>query len=197
MSLMLSTEQDILTLIEADSWMMDILKIVQSLNLPDCWVCAGFVRTKVWDTLHSHSVNSPLADIDVVYFDKNNIKEEEEKRLENRLRSILPREPWSVKNQARMHVVNGDKPYESTVDAISRFPETATSIAVKLDQHNELILATPWGIDDLLSLQIKPTPPFTMKKELVDIYESRLQQKDWESKWSKVKVYSFYASRES
>jgi len=41
----LKTEEDILKLISEDDWMMDILITVKSLNLPDWWVCAGFVRS--------------------------------------------------------------------------------------------------------------------------------------------------------
>ena len=32
--------------------MMDLLKGAKSLNLPDWWICAGFVRSKIWDVLH-------------------------------------------------------------------------------------------------------------------------------------------------
>lgn len=66
----LKTEGDLERLIKADIWMMDILKTVEKLQLPDCWVCAGFVRSKVWDTLHEYSSRTPIADIDVIYFDK-------------------------------------------------------------------------------------------------------------------------------
>ena len=38
------------------------------------------------------------------------------------------------KNQARMHVVNNMLPYSSSVDAISKFPETATALGVTLDE---------------------------------------------------------------
>ncbi len=30
---------------------MEILETANSLNLPDWWICAGFVRSKIWDTL--------------------------------------------------------------------------------------------------------------------------------------------------
>ncbi|WP_404943225.1 nucleotidyltransferase family protein, partial [Pseudomonas sp. DP16D-T1] len=32
-----------------------MLEIVRSLNLPDCWIGAGFVRNAVWDHLHGRS----------------------------------------------------------------------------------------------------------------------------------------------
>jgi uncharacterized protein len=185
---MIKSEHDILDLVKNDSWMMKILKSAQSLHLPDWWICAGFVRTKVWDTLHGYSKKTDLPDIDVVYFDRSNIDEHFEKQLEFKLKVAAPAEPWSVKNQARMHIKNGEAPYRSAIDAVSRFPETATSIALKLNEKNELILAAPWGIQDLLSLQIKPTPPFIEKEALTSIYNKRVREKNWNKKWPKVKV---------
>lgn len=45
-------EEGIIALIKDDKWMMEILETVKSLNLPDWWICAGFVRSKIWDVLH-------------------------------------------------------------------------------------------------------------------------------------------------
>ncbi|WP_406687072.1 nucleotidyltransferase family protein [Rossellomorea vietnamensis] len=187
---MIKSEHDILELVEQDPWMMEVLKTAHKLHLPDWWICAGFVRTKVWDTMHGYSQKTNLPDIDVVYFDASNTDEQFEKYVESRLKEEAPFEPWSVKNQARMHIKNGEAPYTSSIDAISRFPETATSIALKLNEKNELILAAPWGIEDLISLQIKPTPPFKEKEALSSIYEKRVLEKQWDTKWPMVKVHS-------
>jgi uncharacterized protein len=186
---MIKNEKDIIQLIKEDEWMMDILRAVKSLNLPDWWVCAGFVRSKIWDVLHGFKQRTPIPDIDVIYFDDTNIDELEEKKLEIRLRNILPNIPWSVKNEARMHVVNNIPPYSSSVDAISKFPETATSLGVKLDEKNDIILVAPWGIDDVINLEVKPTPYFQASKERAQIYEERITKKKWKDIWHKVKVF--------
>jgi hypothetical protein len=39
-------------LIASDDRRMRVLHAVRDLGLPDCWVAAGFVRTRVWDHLH-------------------------------------------------------------------------------------------------------------------------------------------------
>jgi uncharacterized protein len=186
----MKTEYDIIQLIKQDEWMMKIIKAVHTLDLPDSWVCAGFIRTKVWDTLHRNKHRSNLSDIDVVYFDPDNISEENEKEYEQILHGIVPDEPWSVKNQARMHAINGEEPYTSTIDAVSRFPETATSIAVRIDKDDKITLASPWGIDDLLSMQIKPTPFFIKKRELSNIYNERIHSKKWKDKWPMAEIHS-------
>lgn len=184
----LKGERDISALIESDKWMMDILKAAAILGLPDWWVCAGFVRTKIWDTLHGFEKRTPLGDIDVIYFDAGDTDERTEKRLEERLHQSMPGLPWSVKNQARMHVVNGNPPYKSSIDAISKFPETATALGVRLDECGGLSLAAPCGLGDVLAMRIKPTPAFGRDDELLKVYRRRLEQKRWTAKWPKVRI---------
>ncbi|WP_066392340.1 nucleotidyltransferase family protein [Neobacillus mesonae] len=188
-------EDKIITLIKEDKWMMDILKAAKLLNLPDWWVCAGFVRSKIWDTLHNFSKRTPLQDIDVIYFDPVNTDESEEKKLEEKLRTLNPHIPWSVKNEARMHVKNNIHPYSSSVDAISKFPETATALGVKLDAEDNVILTAPCGIHDVVNFVVKPTPFFAETKERIKIYEDRLRKKNWKSIWGDLKIHhikSFY-----
>ena len=38
----MKTEQDIIKLIQNDTWMIEVLQTVKSLQLPDWWVCAGY-----------------------------------------------------------------------------------------------------------------------------------------------------------
>jgi uncharacterized protein len=182
-------EGKIIKQITDDKWMMDILKSVKSLNLPDWWVCAGFVRSKIWDTLHNFSERTLIPDIDVIYFDCTNIDELEEKRFEETLKSLMPITPWSVKNEARMHIKSNMPPYSSSVDAISKFPETATALGVKLDENDNVILTAPYGIRDVVNLEVKPTPFFTKTKERAEIYENRISKKNWKSIWYKLTVY--------
>ncbi|MBT2641951.1 nucleotidyltransferase family protein [Bacillus sp. ISL-41] len=169
--------------------MMKIIQTAGTLDLPDWWICAGFVRSKIWDTLHGFKECTMTPDVDVIYFDPANINEDDEKKLEDELKSHMPVIPWSVKNQARMHVVNQIPPYSSSEDAISKFPETATALGVKLDKENKLVLTAPCGLEDVLHMELKPTPFFTETKERAAIYEERLIKKNWTAKWPMVKVH--------
>jgi hypothetical protein len=181
-------ENDIIRIIENDPWMMRIIKTVQTLGLPDCWVCAGFVRSKVWDVLHGFADRVPLDDVDVVYFDPNNPSSDREKQLEEQLRNVLQDIPWSVKNQARMHLRNGDEPYTSSTDAISKFPETVTAIGVRLDDENKLCFTSPCGIEDLINLKVRPTPYFLNNSDTkLGKYLDRLAKKKWHLRWYKIK----------
>jgi uncharacterized protein len=186
--MLIKTEQDIISLIQNDEWMMNILETAKSLNLPDWWVCAGFVRTKIWDVLHGFGERTSLPDVDVVYFDPANTSETVEKELDGKLRNQRPDIPWSVKNQARMHLINNQPPYTSSVDAISKFPETVTALGVKLDRMNQVILTAPCGIDDVINLVVNPTQYFLETEEGMQVYQQRVRKKNWESIWDKVRV---------
>lgn len=187
-SVMIKNEEDIILLIEKDTWMMNVLKYTKSLSLPDWWICAGFVRSKIWDSVNGFEKKTPLPDVDVIYFDASNMCETIDKNLEEKLYSLAPSIPWSVKNQARMHLVNQVPPYRSSEDAISKFPETATALGVKLDEKDKVILTAPHGIQDAINLEIKPTPYFMETKERMAMYEKRIRSKNWGSKWAKVEI---------
>ena len=184
----IQTEQDIIRLIENDEWMMNVLQMAKSLELPDWWICAGFVRSKIGDTLHDYEAKTAMPDVDVIYYDSLHQDEIYEQSLETKLMNIDATIPWSVKNQARMHVVNNMPPYSSSVNAISKFPETATALGVTLDELNNVILTAPCGIEDVLSLQVKPTAHFLKSKERLHMYKNRVIKKNWQSKWPSITI---------
>ncbi len=163
-----------------------ILRHVESLHLPDCWVGAGFVRNAIWDDLHEHPESTALADVDVVYFDKTEMSQATDEHLQAALTFLAPDVPWSLKNQARMHLRNGDEPYESTAQAIARWPETCTAVAVRLSNDHIEVLA-PLGLLDLFDLVIRPTPHFMAKLE---IYRSRVLAKQWSKRWPRLRFES-------
>ncbi|PEI68066.1 hypothetical protein CN646_17045 [Bacillus wiedmannii] len=184
----IQTEQDIIRLIENDEWMMNVLQLTKSLELPDWWICAGFVRSKIWDTLHNYEAKTAMPDVDVIYYDSLHKDEIYEQSLETKLKNIDATIPWSVKNQARMHVVNNMPPYSSSVDAISKFPETATALGVALDELNNVILTAPCGIEDVLSLQVRPTDHFLETKERLHMYNTRVNKKKWQNIWPNIAI---------
>lgn len=171
---------DIATLLEAHPDLRRLLGHVESLALPDGWIGAGFVRNAVWDALHGR-IPDPyrLDDIDVVYFDLTDVRVDRDRELESCLRHLDGTIPWSVKNQARMHLRNRDRPYFDTADAIAHWPETATAIAARVNEGEVEVIA-PLGVDDLLDLIVRPTPAFAHKMHL---YHARLEAKDWLRRW--------------
>jgi uncharacterized protein len=110
--------------IDSERWAA--LALVRGLNLPDCWIGAGFVRNAVWDRLHGRNHSPIIGDIDVVWFDPDEASLSKDRALELALAARQPQLNWSVKNQARMHSRNSDRTYVSALDALRHWPETAT-----------------------------------------------------------------------
>lgn len=167
--------------------MMQILRTARTLDLPDWWIGAGFVRNKVWDVLHEYTKPTPLKDIDVVYFDPHTLDESREKEHDAALRKLHPNVIWSTKNQARMHLHPthlGEAPYRDSRDALARWIETATCIAIRLNDQDELIIAAPYGLDDLFSLIVRPIPLY---RDLT-VFHQRYSSKGWLKTWPRLTV---------
>lgn len=170
-------QRKLLDIFVSDPVRWSLLQNVRSLDLPDCWIGAGFIRNAVWDYLHDIPVNPPKTDIDVIWFDSLMTDIGEDKRLEAILRHQKPDYHWSVKNQARMHARNGDDPYRSSPDALRYWPETATAVAVRLTAEDSLEIAAPCGLADLFELRLAPTPHFLKNK--METFKQRVADKRW------------------
>jgi uncharacterized protein len=183
----LQTKADLLEAIKQDKWMITILEAAAKLELPDCCISAGFIRAKAWDVQHDYKERTPLADVDVVYFNADDTGKATEKELENLLAKMMPDVPWSVKNQARMHHVNQMPAFRDTTHAIACYPETATSIGVKLEE-GILHLIAPYGVNDLLACRIAPTPLYGSSAPYHSIYLDRVNKKNWQRLWPRVRM---------
>ena len=181
----IATAHDVCALVAQQADMMRLLRSVADLGLPDCWIGAGFLRNAIWDALHGCVPNCALLnDIDVVFFDRADASPASDAAIEDRLAARAPNLPWSVKNQARMHLRNGEEPYRDTAAAIARWPETATAVAVRL-QQGRLELLAPHGLGDLIGLTVRPTPAFAGRPEA---YARRLRAKNWLARWPRLRI---------
>lgn len=159
-----------------DPLRMKALSAVRALELNDSWIGAGFVRDAVWNHLHGYEPGPVLGDVDVVWFGHEHCCPDHDSYLESKLKQQLPSLVWSVKNQARMHQRNGDRPYTSTENALLHWPETATAVAVRLG-GNGLDIIAPYGLSDLFELLLRPTPTF--ERDKFNAFEQRVTTKSW------------------
>lgn len=167
----------LVSLLQKDVLRLHLLKLVHDVSGPECWLAAGFVRDAVWGQLHGFQPTKPQGDIDVVWFDTQRTDQEHDTLLEQALRLKAPEYLWSVKNQARMHLRNGDAPYQSVADAMRHWPETATAVAVRLGPTGCIEVNAPFGLDDLFQLRLKPGPCFLHAKHVM--FEERVRKKNW------------------
>lgn len=169
--------------IKADAMRWDALEVAASLGLQDWCLAAGFVRNLVWDKLHHYQQPTPLTDIDLVYFDQSDITAERDAFFEETLRTQSALN-WSVKNQARMHLRNNDRPYLNTVDAMSHWVEIETATGVQLNVTGELTILAPFGLDALSQLTIT----LNRKRPKPTDFHRRIIEKNWLNTWPLLKV---------
>jgi len=174
-------ETRLIEIIKGDSYIVQGLKVVASMQLSDSWIGAGFIRNKVWDYFHGIRTNNN--DVDVIYFERN---KNDEKEYELRLKKIAPEYNWSVKNQARMHTRNGHNPYKSTYEALSYWVETATCIAARIQEDDSIEIMAPYGMEDLFNRVVKPTP-YTYKNNFA-AFDRRWKEKGWLERWNQLKI---------
>jgi hypothetical protein len=172
--------------IARSAWSMEKLLQVRSLGLNDWAIGAGFVRTAVWDRLHGYEAATPLPDVDVLYFSGADLSVDADMAVEDALLVIDEQCPWSVHNQARMHVRNQDRPYHSTLDAISFWLETPTGVAVRLEDDGSLAVMAPFGLGDLIGMRAAPTRAARLRR--AEAYTQRMMQKNWPATWPLVTV---------
>lgn len=184
----MNQQQQIIQWLYADSYRMQALSIAQELGLNQWCLAAGFVRNLVWDQLHRHLSPTPLNDIDLVYFDEKNISTQHDLQLEAQLQQNLssqhPLFPWSVKNQARMHLRSGRLPYYSTEDAISYWVEVETAVGARLNKNGDIELVAPLGLDALFTRTITLNP----KNGEIDTYHQRINSKGWQQHWPELRL---------
>jgi hypothetical protein len=166
-------------------WSMAVLRAAAILNLPDWAIGAGFVRNRVWDALSGLDRPTPLGDIDLIYHDLHDATPARDTALERRLGTLMPGVKWSVKNQARMHLRNGDAPYRSTEDALRVWIETPTCVAVRLGEDERVEVIAPHGLGDLLAMVVRPTPRGRVR---FDDYRRRIAVKNWAALWPALRI---------
>jgi hypothetical protein len=66
-------ESQLQHIIRCNDWFMTVLEAVRDCNPPDWFVGSGVVRNIVWDQLHGYTQPTPLADVDVAFFDPDDL----------------------------------------------------------------------------------------------------------------------------
>jgi hypothetical protein len=182
----MKTEEDITQFITETEELMEILRIIQKLHLPQASLCAGTLRNAIWNKLTGQPFKL-MSDIDVVYFDAS-APYEESTRIQYMLNKTYPMYEWEVKNEVYMHFHNPDTlPYSSVEDAISKFPETPTAIGARLLSKKRIELIAPHGIKDLTQLIVRPTPFTATNPKRLAVYNQRIQKKKWQETWPQLR----------
>ncbi len=161
-----------------------LLAVLADLQLPDAWLAAGFVRNLVWDRLHGYPEPTPLADLDVIYFDPVDCRSERDRDVERALSERAPGWPWSVRNQAAMHQRNDDALYSSSVDAMRYWVEVESALAARLTAAGQIEMVSPFAQSGLFALHLTLNP----WRPRPAAFRQRLATKGWLERWPRLQV---------
>lgn len=180
-------ETTLIQIVRKQDWLMEALKAVRDLSLPDWYIAAGAIRNSVWNYLHGRPTTSHQQDIDVIYFDSSDIHGGREKSSEKILGQKLPTLKWEVVNQARGHLFRHGQmmrpPVNSSCESIAYWIETPTCVGVRLEDDEGFTICAPHGLDDLMRLVVRPVP---MPYQNLSLYQERVTKKNWSELWPKL-----------
>jgi uncharacterized protein len=182
--------QELISILRSNSWFMSVLDTVRQCDPPDWLVGAGVIRNIVWDHLHGFQEPTPLEDVDVIFFDPAHLDRQRDEEVEQQLFALRPDIRWEAKNQAAVHLWYEDTfgfavpPLVSSEDAVGTWPETVTSVAVRLLANNDLYVVAPCGLSDLFQMILRRNP----RRVTPEIFRQRLVSKQITRKWPRVQV---------
>lgn len=169
-----------------------MLRCWSDIRLPNGWLAAGAVAQTVWNIAHGYPTEANIKDIDLIYFDADDLSAESEARHEARVRGLFADlgVAVDVKNEARVHLWYPAKfgysiaPYGSAEAAIATFPTTSTAVGVR-PHGSRLDVCAPFGLDDLLRLVVRPNKAQITRP----IYEAKVAR--WRLCWPELKIYGW------
>jgi hypothetical protein len=168
---------DTLEILKNSSRVNSVINTIKLIDREFLFLTGGALRNVIWNSLHYYSEYYEIEDCDLIFFNESNITKQYEEFLKKELNYLNPTINWSVKNQARMHIKNNHLIYKDIPDALRKFPETCSALAI--DKNWNIVV--PYGLNDLLNLSVKPTK-FCIDNEL-DVFFNRVAKKKWLTKW--------------
>lgn len=183
-------QQQLIGIMRATPWFREILEAARDCNLPDWLVGAGVIRNLVWDHLHGYQTPTPLADVDLIFFDPSDLTPARDQAAQEQLARRLPGITWEATNQAAVHLWYEEvfgfpvPPFRSSEEAVATWPETATSVAVRLLTNDDLHIVAPRGLADLFGLVLRRNP----RRVTRAFFQQRMRAKRITEKWPRVQV---------
>ncbi|MFT8245111.1 nucleotidyltransferase family protein [Roseomonas sp. BN140053] len=155
-------------ILRGDAALMRLLPVLHDLGLPDWWLVAGSIYGSAWNALTGRPREHGLRDYDLAYFDPDTSWDAENAviaRVAAATAGLALPAPVQARNQARVHLwfaghfgIPFGPPLRNTVESMRRYASQAHAVGVRLDAAGRLDVAAPFGLEDLLSLVIRPNP---------------------------------------
>lgn len=179
-------------IIKMNKDLIEILNYIEELKLPNFYIAAGSVFQTIWNYLDNKPLTNDIKDIDIIYYDNNNLTKEDEKKLEDKIidhfNKLGMNYKFDVHNEARMHLwkkenenKNVDQ-YINSEDAIDKWIATVHAIGIT-KENNTIKVYAPYGLSDIFSKTIRPIKHSANSKELYD-----KKVKSWSSRFNNLTI---------
>ena len=177
------------TALNANPVLTSVLESWDDIALPSCWVVAGAVVQSYWNAVHEFPPLHGISDIDLIYFDPEDLSDASEARHATRVAGLFDSSTirFDVKNEARVHLWYEAKfgysiePYSTSTNAIDTFPTTAGCIGIR-PEGDALEAYASFGFSDLLNLIVRPN-----KRQITrQIYAAKTAR--WRELWPLIDI---------
>lgn len=157
-------KQSLLDILLASDTIRELFQAAKSLGAYPYYIGAGCLVQTVWNKLTGRPLDYGINDIDIIYFQENDLGYAAEDAMVKKGEKLFTGIPFPVdiKNQARVHIWYPDKfgiqlqPYSSLEAAIDTWPTTATCLGVRLNVDDSWNIYAPYGLEDLFRMIVRP-----------------------------------------
>lgn len=174
-----------ISIVKQNQDLMLILDYIYELQLPNFYIVAGSVFQTIWNYYDGKPLNYQIKDIDIIYYDDDNLSQDCEKELENKIlnhfKELNINYELDIHNEARVHLwkkANENQDinyYKNTEDTINQFIATVHAIGIT-KKDNEIEVYAPYGLSDIFKRTIRP---IKHEKNTKELYEKKVNS------WSK------------
>lgn len=178
----------------SEAWFSRALDAAAASGLPDAWIGAGVIRDIVWGHLAGGFTPASVKDIDVAFFDPDDLGPTRDEAAEKALQAQADM-PWEATNQAAVHTwyhrYFGGAPvaaFRDIHEAVASWPETGTCVAVRRTEQG-LDVCAPHGLADLLDGVWRRNPA------RVSVRLSQIRLADHQRRWPQLTVIPPEADR--
>lgn len=154
-----------LDIIWKDPLLRETIQRAEILALPNWRIVSGALYNTIWNRLTDRPSGYGIKDIDLFYFDGDDLSYDAEDRIIKQahlLFSDLPI-PVEIRNQARVHLWfeshfgQSYAPLNSTEEGIDRFASKTHGVGISR-RDGELDLYAPFGLAAIFQFRIVPNP---------------------------------------
>ena len=152
------------TIIAGQPDLMRVLGVLRAVTLPDAWITSGAIYNTVWNYLTGRPMLGGIKDVDVIYFDPDDLSYEAEDAVIREVGAALSDIglPVEIRNQARVHLwfperfgVSYPRLTHAT-QSLDFYASKTHAVAARLATDGGIEIAAPFGLDFMFSFRMVP-----------------------------------------